>query len=227
MKLSVIIPVYNEVRTIAHILAKVQATPHDKEILIIDDFSTDGTREFLQKNTDENVHVFYQKTNQGKGAALKLGFEKAQGDIIIIQDADLEYDPDDYKELISPIVKGLADVVYGSRFLGGRPQRSHFILNKLGNRFLTLLSNFMFNHTLSDMNTCYKAFQRELLPKLNLKCDGFAFDAEFTAKVCKLNLRIYEVPIVYHGRNVEEGKKLRLSHGFGHLWALIKYRFTN
>lgn len=228
MRLSVVIPVYNEEKTIHLILEKILATPFEKEIIVVDDHSSDRTKEILKKfETHPLVKIFFQSKNQGKGAALKRGFQEITGDIVIIQDADLEYDPNDYGLLIEPILKENADVVYGSRFLGGRTQRSHFFWNKMGNRLLSNFSNILYNSTLSDINTCYKVFQSKLLKEVKFKENGFAFCAEFTAKVCKRRLHIYEVPIVYHGRNMDEGKKLRMKHGFGHLWALLKYRFID
>ncbi len=227
MKLSIIIPVYNEAKTIKAIVEKVLKIPHEKEVIIVDDCSTDSTDEVLRKINHSVIIKLKMNKNSGKGAALMKGFENATGDIVLIQDADLEYDPEDYEPMIELINKDLADVVYGSRFLGGRIRRSHNLSNYYGNKIFTFINNLLYNATLTDMNTCYKIIKRAEFKKLNIKSQGFNFEAEFTAKVCKRNLRIYEVPIAYHGRNVKEGKKLKFYHGFQHLWTLLKYRFTD
>ena len=226
MQVSVVIPVYNEVSTIREIVARVQAVDLDKEIIIVDDGSTDGTREQLQKITlsQENIRVLYHDRNQGKGAALRTGFAGATGDIVIIQDADLEYDPREYPVLLEPILDGRADVVYGSRFLGG-PHRVLFFWHYLGNKFLTLLSNAVTNLNLTDMETCYKVFKREVLNDLKLKSDRFGFEPEFTVKIAKKYCRIYEVPISYSGRTYAEGKKIGWKDGVKAIFAIIWFRF--
>jgi glycosyltransferase involved in cell wall biosynthesis len=201
MQISVVIPVYNEVSTIREIVARVQAVDLDKEIIIVDDGSTDGTREQLKEIalSQENAKVLYHDHNQGKGAALRTGFESATGDIVIIQDADLEYDPREYPVLLEPILDGRADIVYGSRFLGG-PHRVLFFWHYLGNKFLTLLSNALTNLNLTDMETCYKVFKREVLSDIQLKSNRFGFEPEFTAKIARKDFRIYETSISYSGR---------------------------
>ncbi|NVL90871.1 MAG: glycosyltransferase family 2 protein [Desulfobacterales bacterium] len=224
MKLSVIIPVYNEVGTIKKILNRVQSVPHDKEIIVVDDGSTDGTREWLSRISDGNITVLFHSVNKGKGAALRTGFERVTGNIVIIQDADLEYDPREYGRLIEPILDGRADVVYGSRFTGG-PQRVLFFWHYVGNKFLTLLSNMLTNLNLSDMETCYKAFRAHLLEKIKIKSDRFGFEPEITAKFAKLKCRIYEVPISYSGRGYEEGKKITWRDGVAALSHVIRFRF--
>jgi len=224
MKLSVVIPVYNEIRTIKEILNQVQSVPQDKEIIVVDDRSTDGTREWLTQISNNNITVLFHPVNTGKGAALRTGFEHVTGDIVVIQDADLEYDPSEYGRLIEPILDGRADVVYGSRFTGG-PQRVLFFWHYVGNKFLTLLSNMLTNLNLSDMETCYKAFRAHLLEKITIKSNRFGFEPEITAKFARLKCRIYEVPISYSGRNYEEGKKITWSDGLAALFHVIRFRF--
>jgi len=226
MQISVVIPVYNEVSTIREIIARVQAVDLDKEIIIVDDGSTDGTREQLQEIalSQENIKVFYHDRNQGKGAALRTGFEAATGDIVIIQDADLEYDPREYPVLLEPILDGRADIVYGSRFLGG-PHRVLFFWHYLGNKFLTLLSNALTNLNLTDMETCYKVFRREVLSDIQLKSNRFGFEPEFTAKIAKKEFRIYETSISYSGRTYAEGKKIGWKDGVKAIFAIIWFRF--
>lgn len=226
MRLSVVIPVYNEVGTIKEIVGRVQAVDLQKEIVIVDDGSTDGTRELLQEITlcHENVRALYHDQNQGKGAALRTGFEAASGDIVIIQDADLEYDPREYPVLLEPILDGRADIVYGSRFLGG-PHRVLFFWHYLGNRFLTLLSNALTNLNLTDMETCYKVFRREVLSGMHLKSNRFGFEPEFTAKIAKKDFRIYETPISYSGRTYSEGKKIGWKDGVKAVFAIVWFRF--
>jgi len=224
MKLSVVIPVYNEIRTIKEILNQVQSVPQDKEIIVVDDRSTDGTREWLTQISNNNITVLFHPVNTGKGAALRTGFEHVTGDIVVIQDGDLEYDPSEYGRLIEPILDGRADVVYGSRFTGG-PQRVLFFWHYVGNKFLTLLSNMLTNLNLSDMETCYKAFRAHLLEKITIKSNRFGFEPEITAKFARLKCRIYEVPISYSGRNYEEGKKITWRDGLAALFHVIRFRF--
>jgi glycosyltransferase involved in cell wall biosynthesis len=224
MKLSVVIPVYNEIRTIKEIVNRVQSVPQDKEIVIVDDRSTDGTTEWLSQISDDNITVLFHPVNRGKGAALRTGFKRVTGDIVIIQDADLEYDPAEYGRLIEPILDGRADVVYGSRFIGG-PQRVLFFWHYVGNKFLTLLSNMLTNLNLSDMETCYKVFRAHLLEKITIKSNRFGLEPEITAKFAKLKCRIYQVPISYSGRNYEEGKKITWSDGLAALFHIIRFRF--
>jgi len=221
-----VIPVYNEVGTIKEIVSRVQAVDLEKEIIIVDDGSTDGTRELLQEITlsHENIRVLYHDRNQGKGAALRTGFEGATGDIVIVQDADLEYDPREYPVLLEPILDGRADIVYGSRFLGG-PHRVLFFWHYLGNKFLTLLSNALTNLNLTDMETCYKVFRREVLNDIQLKSNRFGFEPEFTAKIAKKGFRIYETSISYSGRTYAEGKKIGWKDGVKAIFAIIWFRF--
>ena len=220
------IPVYNEVGTIKEIVRRVQAVALEKEIVIVDDYSTDGTREHLREISQNhgNVNVLYHDHNQGKGAALRTGFEGATGDIIIIQDADLEYDPNEYPLLLEPILDGRADIVYGSRFLGG-PHRVLFFWHYVGNRFLTLLSNMLTNLNLTDMETCYKVFKKEVLHEINIKSNRFGFEPEFTAKIAKKRFRIYETPISYSGRTYAEGKKIGWKDGVKAVFAILWFRF--
>jgi glycosyltransferase involved in cell wall biosynthesis len=229
MKVCIVIPVYNEVKTVAQIISRVssaQAIAPEKEVIIVDDCSTDGTRELLQElgRSQKNLKILYHKINQGKGAALRTGFESVTGDIVIIQDADLEYDPRDYPNLLQPIIDGRADVVYGSRFLGG-PHRVLFFWHYLGNKILTLLSNALTNLNLTDMETCYKVFRRKVLDQIDLKSSRFGIEPEFTAKVAKKGFRIYEVPISYSGRDYSEGKKITWKDGFVAIFAILWFRF--
>ncbi|MEE8260146.1 MAG: glycosyltransferase family 2 protein [Nitrospinaceae bacterium] len=227
VKLSIVIPVYNEKNTLSTLLTRVEAVDYDKEIVLVDDCSTDGTREIVEsyKNKKEYT-VAIHPHNQGKGAALRTGFAQASGDIIIIQDADLEYDPKDYGKLLEPILDGRADVVYGSRFLGG-PHRVLFFWHYLGNMALTLLSNLTTNLNLTDMETCYKVFTRQVLDSIDLKCNRFGFEPEFTSKVAKQKFRIYEVPISYSGRDYAEGKKIGWKDGVAAIWFIIRFRLFN
>ena len=226
MKVSVVIPVYNEIDTIEEILARVDKVPIKKEIIVIDDLSIDGTRERLKNIVADkkNVKVIYHSRNRGKGSALRTGFESVTGDIVIIQDADLEYDPNEYPKLLEPILDGRADVVYGSRFIGG-PHRVLFFWHYVGNKFLTLISNALTNLNLTDMETCYKVFKSQILKDINLKSNRFGFEPEFTAKVSKMRLRIYEVPISYSGRTYSEGKKITWKDGIVALCLIFWYRF--
>jgi glycosyltransferase involved in cell wall biosynthesis len=222
-RFSVVIPVYNERGTIEKLLARVQAVPLDKEIVVVDDGSTDGTRELLARLTaDGAVRVFLQDHNRGKGAALRRGFAEARGAVILIQDADLEYDPSDYPGLLGPIDRGEADVVYGSRFLGG-PHRVLLFWHYVGNRLLTTLSNVFTNLNLSDVWTCYKVFRAEVLRDITLREDRFGFEAEVTAKIARGRWRIYEVPISYHGRTYAEGKKITWKDGIRGVWCTVRY----
>ena len=242
MTISIIIPVYNERAFIEEVLRRVQAVPMEKEVLVIDDGSTDGTRELLRDleqaqaagQTEVSVHngrtllpldnirFIFQDRNCGKGAALRRGFEVANGEVLLVQDADLEYDPRDYPKLLEPILDGRADVVYGSRFLGG-PQRVHYFWHYAGNKFLTLLSDMLTNLKLTDMETCYKVFRREVVQGIRFKSDRFGFEPECTAKVARGNWRVYEVPISYSGRTYAEGKKITWRDGFTTLWCILRY----
>ena len=227
LKLSIVIPIYNERETLETLIAKVNSVDYDKEILLIDDFSSDGTREVLKRyENKENFQVLYHDHNQGKGAALRTGFSNVNGDIIIIQDADLEYNPADYGTLIEPILDGRADVVYGSRFLGG-PHRVLLFWHSIGNMVLTTFSNMLTNINLTDMETGYKVFTKRVNDTLTFKCDRFGFEPEFTAKVAKNNFRIYEVPISYNGRDYSEGKKITWKDGIAAIWYIIKFKFKN
>ena len=224
MKLSIVIPVYNERETLPKTLARVQATPFDKEIILVDDGSTDGTRAWLETLKDPGVVVVLQPHNQGKGAALRTGFQRATGDVVLIQDADLEYDPADYPRLLQPILDDQADVVFGSRF-GGESHRVLFFWHFVGNRFLTTLSNMFTNLNLSDMETGYKVFRAGIVKRLTLRSNRFGFEPEVTAKVARLGCRIYEVSISYHGRSYEEGKKITWKDGFAAIGCILRYRF--
>lgn len=241
-RLSLVVPVYNERSTIEEILLRVQAVDYDKEIVVVDDGSTDGTRQFLEalgraRSSNpavmrlpftgrdlraDNVRVFLQDRNRGKGAALRRGFAAARGDIVIVQDADLEYDPQEYGRLTDPIEKGVADVVYGSRFLGG-PHRVLFFWHYVGNRVLTTFSNMFTNLNLSDVWTCYKAFRREVLESIRLQEDRFGFEPEVTARVARGGWRVYEVPISYYGRTYAEGKKITWRDGMKAIWCVLRY----
>lgn len=227
--LSVVMPVYNEKDTVLKIIDKVLKLDIVKELIIVDDYSMDGTRDLL-KNTkfDGRVRLLFHDRNMGKGAALRTGFKNVTGEVAVIQDADLEYDPDEFVEMLEPIREGVADVVYGSRLSGGKPQRVHLFWHRIGNDFLTFLTNIMYNTTLSDMETCYKMFKANVITGINIKSDDFSVEPELTAKILKnKSLRIYEMPISYYGRNYAEGKKINWKHGFGALWALLKYRFMD
>lgn len=229
MKLSVIIPCYNEAKTIGKIITAVKNSPYkNKEIIVIDDFSNDGCREILKGSIEsQDVQVYYHNRNRGKGAALRTGIEKATGDIIIIQDADLEYDPNEYPAIIQPILEDKADVVIGSRFMSGRPHRVVFFWHMVGNKILTMLSNMLTNVNLTDMETCYKAFRRDIAQSIAIEEDRFGFEPEIVAKVAKLRCRIYEVGISYYGRTYEEGKKINWRDGFRAVWCIVKYNLLS
>lgn len=227
--LSVVVPVYNEKGTILKIIDKVLSLDFVREVIVVDDGSTDGTRELLQGAAlDGRVRTFFHDRNRGKGAALRTGFGHVAGEVVTIQDADLEYDPNEFIEMSKPILEGVADVVYGSRLSGGKPQRVHLFWHRIGNGFLSFVTGVLYNTTLSDMETCYKMFRKEVLEGIRIKSDDFSVEPELTAKICKnKQLRIYELPISYYGRSYAEGKKISWRHGFSALWTLFKYRFTD
>ena len=227
--LSVVIPVYDEKETILRIIDKVLQLDFVKEIIVVDDGSKDGTTELLREAAfDGRVRIFFHDRNRGKGAALRTGFGHVTGEIVAVQDADLEYDPNEFAEMIKPILEGVADVVYGSRLSGGKPQRVHLFWHKLGNGFLTFLTDLLYNTTLSDMETCYKMFRKNIIETIRIRSDGFSVEPELTAKICKnKQWRVYELPISYYGRSYAEGKKISWKHGFSALWTLLKYRFTD
>jgi glycosyltransferase involved in cell wall biosynthesis len=238
--LSVVVPAYNEVETITEILRRVRATPLEipvghrlnsglvpleREVVVVDDASTDGTRRVLSALTEEQgINVIFHEENRGKGGAVRTGLKHANGDVMLIQDADLEYDPRDYPALLRPIVERRSKVVYGSRFRGG-PTKAMFFWHMVGNHFLTLVTNLLYDTTLSDMETCYKVFTREIANQLDLRATGWGFDPEITAQILRLGYRIYEVPISYNGREFEEGKKISWRDGLTVFWTLAKYRF--
>jgi glycosyltransferase involved in cell wall biosynthesis len=223
--LSVVIPCYNEVQTVEAIVAAVRASPvEDKEIIVVDDCSTDGTRDKLRAlPVAEDLHVFYHEANRGKGAALRTGFAQASGDIVIVQDADLEYDPREYPKMIEPIQAGRADVVFGSRFAGGQSHHVLYFWHYLANKMLTLFSNTFTNLNLTDMETCYKAFRRPVIQAIDLKEERFGFEPEITAKVARMGCRIYEVGISYSGRTYAEGKKIGWRDGLRAVWCIFRY----
>ncbi len=228
MKLSIIIPVYNERNTVREILRRVRAVDLgkvEKEIIVVDDGSTDGTSDILNFEADSSTRVVRHSKNMGKGAAVRSALPYVTGDYIIIQDADLEYDPDDYLALLRPVLKGKAEVVYGSRFTG--EHRNMLFWHMLGNKFLSLITNILYDSTLSDMETCYKLISKKIIDDITIKSNGFDFEPEITAKILKKGIRIYEVPISYAGREYHEGKKIKWFDGIIALWTLIKYRFVD
>ena len=228
-KLSVVVPVFNERNTLVEILRRMRAVELpdgiEREIIVVDDGSNDGTRDVLNQVGDSTVRVVMHEANLGKGAALRTGFAHATGDYVLVQDADLEYDPEDWPKLLNPVLRGRARVVYGSRFTGER--RNMLLLHWMGNRFLSMTTNVLYNTTLSDMETCYKLFDRDLVDDMKLQSNRFDIEAEITAKVLKRGIRIYEVPISYSGREFDEGKKITWRDGFAALWTLVKYRFRD
>lgn len=231
-KLSVLIPVYNEFKSIVPVLDMVANAPSgglEKELIVVDDGSTDGTRDVLREldGAKYNAKIFFHDKNQGKGAALRTAQGYATGDIIIIQDADMEYSPDEYPELLKPILDGKADVVYGSRLSGGKVSRAFMFTHLVGNKFLSLLTNVLYNSTLTDMETCYKVFRADIFKRVKIKSNRFEFEPEITAKVLKQGVRFYELPISYYGRDYSEGKKITWKDGFHAIWALVKYRFSD
>ena len=222
--LSVIVPCFNEIKTLDKVINNIQSSPvKSKEIIIVDDFSSDGSREFLKNVESYNIKTIFHDKNLGKGAALCSGISLAKGKIIIIQDADLEYDPNEFPDIIDPIVNGKADVVYGSRFQGGQPHRVVYYWHRIGNGFLTLLSNIFTDINLNDMETCYKAFRREIIKQIKIEENRFGFEPEITAKIAKLDCRIYEVGISYYGRTYKEGKKIGWKDGLWAIWCIFKY----
>jgi glycosyltransferase involved in cell wall biosynthesis len=225
--ITVVIPAYNEANTIAQVLARLRELPFATQIIVVDDGSSDGTADLL-RSIEGDVQVLRHEQNRGKGAALRTGFAHARGKVVVIQDADLEYDPGDIPALVDPIFAGHADVVFGSRLMGGRPQRVHLFWHKVGNRFLSLLTNVLYNTTLSDMETGYKAFKLEVLRRIEpLSESDFRIEPELTAKICRGPFRVYELPIAYYGRTYLEGKKITWRDGIGAVWALLKYRFRD
>lgn len=227
LTLSVVMPVYNEQNTLREAVEKVLGVGIVKELIIVNDGSKDGTGDILKAlSSNPKIRIFHHQKNQGKGAALQTGFSQVRGDVVVIQDADLEYDPQEFKEMIVPIQSGRADVVYGSRLTFAKPQRAYMFWHMAGNKLVTLFAGILYNTTLSDIETCYKMFKRELLEDIRIHSKGFEVEPELTAKLLKKKLRIYEVPISYYGRTYAEGKKIFWWHGFGALWTLLKYRFA-
>ena len=229
MKVSIVIPCFNEANTIEYLVQAVLSAPlTNREIIIVDDYSTDSTREILRTKIDGLVDkIIYHESNQGKGAALRTGFSNVTGDVVIIQDADLEYNPQEYPELLKPILDGKADVVYGSRFQGGQAHRVIYFWHYKGNQFLTLLSNMFTNLNLTDMETCYKVFRFDILKKIKIQENRFGFEPEITAKIAQLGCRIYEVGISYSGRTYDEGKKISWKDGLRAIWCVLKYNLKN
>ncbi len=229
--LSILMPVYNEASTLHEIIAKVEAVNLGdvrKELIIVDDGSKDGTRELLKEMAESSKHkIYFHGQNMGKGAALRTALHYAEGDIILIQDADLEYDPAEYVELVKPILEGRADVVYGSRLTGGKVARAFNFWHLLGNKMLTFVTNILYNATLTDMETCYKVFRADVVKNFQIKSNKFDFEPEITAKILKRKYKLYEMPISYYGRDFDEGKKITWKDGFGAIWALVKYRFMD
>lgn len=232
MKLSVVVPVYNERNFVEEIIRRIMAVDIPKEIILVDDLSRDGTREILREIAEgkrvparpgNEIRVFMHEKNQGKGAAVRTGLSKVTGDMVIIQDADLEYNPAEYPRILAPILDGRADAVYGSRFLGGEAVRVHLFWHYMSNKFLTTVSNMFTNYNMTDMETCYKAFTRQISDRIVLKSNRFGFDPEITARLARLKARVYEVPISYSGRDISEGKKISWRDGFPVLWAILKY----
>tara|TARA_B100000686_G_C16779646_1_gene970958 strand:- start:1369 stop:2052 length:684 start_codon:yes stop_codon:yes gene_type:complete len=227
VKISIVIPVYNEETTLREIVSRIEATPYEKEVILVDDFSSDSSKSILEElQSREGFKVLYHEKNRGKGAALRTGFSEVSGEVVIIQDADLEYDPADYEQLLGPIKDGRADIVFGSRFLGG-PHRVMFFWHYVGNKTLTTLSNMLTNLNLTDMETGYKVFTKKVLDSLTLKCDRFGFEPEFTSKIARYNFRVYEVPISYSGRDYNQGKKITWKDGIAALWFIFKFRFLD
>ena len=225
MKITVVIPVYNEKDTLLEIFNRVKAVPIDKEIVLVDDYSTDGSRDLLRQLENNGAKVLYHERNMGKGAALRTGFQHALGDFVIVQDADLEYDPGEFPRLLQPLLDGRADVVYGSRFAGKR--RNMTSLHTLGNRLLTLITNILYRTSITDMETCYKIFPRVTIQSIQIESNRFNFEPEITAKLLKRGLRIVEIPISYAGRSFGEGKKITWRDGFSAVWTLMKFRFKD
>ncbi len=227
MIVSFLIPAFNEARTIAEVIDRVSQLPFEKQLIVIDDGSTDETPAILERLSEgRDDMVVMRQENRGKGAAIRAGIPRIEGEIVVIQDADMEYDPAEVPSLIDPIVQGHADVVYGSRLAGGRPQRAYLFWHLLGNRFLSLFTGILYNTTLSDMETGYKAFRSDVLRSLDLRENDFAIEPEITGRICKLHLRIYELPISYYGRTYDEGKKITWRDGFKAVWVLIRVRFS-